>query len=126
MINKIEQEYGCQINFYYKENKYFLQSISTFNIPCERVYASLEHMCSDISNILKGVESENVIPLFGKPEEIKEDNYLINNIVQFPKLKKPYILKKSDPKKLEQAVLFINNIQKPLGDQDQKYKDFFK
>lgn len=142
-IEELEHKYNCKVSFRYENNEYLLEQISIISIPCVRVYKSYEHMVNDTAKILKvikagdnvyslvfqnedfnsinktslqedpNVDNDNVIPLF------KDNEFSLKN-----KKREGIQLAESDPKELERACLFVNNVYKVRSEQSEEYIKF--
>lgn len=86
-----------------------------------------ETILSMKENLTLSNDYDNVVPLNAQFKNITEElDEIPDNVIFFPNKKPQIQLTKSDPNELARAVLCINNIGKPVHEQDENYKKLHK
>ena len=130
-ILKIQKELNIKVGIEFFGTDIIINRTNFINVPYPIVCHDVKSFKTILTNLVKQSQSENVIYIH--EEEPTEDNRPLAKVIPFKNSKdinNPYAyngykMKKSDPKELERAVSFINNIRKPIHEQDEKYKSYF-
>jgi len=124
-IKVIEKNYNVNINYKYENGSYILDKISGYNFNFNLSFSSIEDFVKVIKNILNIKEDSNIVPMFFRKtddkEEIEEDAFC-DNVIDFPIKKKINFFSDMTDAQWSRAVLCMNNIHKPVTEQDEEYK----
>lgn len=131
---KIQKKHNVKMNLSLEvqgwDKVVIIKSADFFNLPHEMscLYKDFE---DTVIKLKLQYSSPNVINLI-QAEEVFENEQLAQVIPFKRELKKDcpysynhYKCRESDPKELDKAVSFINNLQKPVHEYDEKFKSYF-
>lgn len=120
-IRKVQRELNIELNVQAVGLNFILNEISSINIPGPIRCSSVDELIRVVKKLDNQAsvqeEDSNVVYLYSKNEEERSFGNDCE-IIQFPKKEKTayseqgYQLAESDPKDMERALLFINNMYK--------------
>ena len=133
-IRKLQKKLNIKLSIEFYGEDIIIKKADFINIPHPIICKDYKNFKKVVHNLVAQTLSSNVIYLHEKDPE--DYSHLPDaKILPFPthKTKKEsnpyayngYQLQESNPADLEKAVCFINNIAKPVHEQDKEYRDYF-
>lgn len=134
LIN-FQRENNIELEWNFKGSGFIVYSACFAEFAAPLIFNDLDLMFKKILQLkeMKEVSMESNVFALNSFLKVKEDDFVEENeggvVLQFPikESRKPRIeLEASDPNELARAVLCINNLRKPITDQDEEYRNLHK
>ena len=127
-IINFQKKLGIKLEIVFFGSDIIINRANFINIPYPITCYDLASFKRVVTNLLAQSECSKVIYIH--EQEVEEDNRPLAKVIPFKNIKdNPYAyngykLRESHPKELARAVSFINNIRKPVHEQDEEFKSY--